>query len=120
MAWVYLLLAGLFEIAWVIGIKYGMMHPWRGPLGLVNWMLVLAMLVSVVSISLLAMSMKGDAIPMGTAYAVWTGIGTIGAALLGMILFGESYDPRRWACIALIIVGIIGLKLTMGATQPTP
>ena len=120
MAWVYLLLAGLSEIAWVIGIKYGMLYPWRGPLGLVNWMLVLAMLVSVCSISLLAMSMQGDAIPMGTAYAIWTGIGTIGAALLGMILFGESYAPARWACIALIILGIVGLKLTMGTAQPAP
>ena len=120
MAWLILILAGLLEIGWVLGIKYGMMYPWRGPLGLVNWMLVLSLVVSVASISLLALSMHNNAIPMSTAYAVWTGIGTIGAAILGMILFKEPAETLRLVFIALILVGIVGLKLTMTAEPAAP
>lgn len=110
MAWFFLILAGILEVAWVIGIKYGFMYPWRG-------ILVLAVFLSIGSVLLLALAMKGDAIPMGTAYAVWTGIGTIGAAILGMILFKEPFQSLRLACIALILLGIIGLKLTAGTTD---
>jgi quaternary ammonium compound-resistance protein SugE len=120
MAWFILMLAGILEIGWVLGIKYGLLYPWRGPLGLVNWMLVLSLLVSVGSISLLALSMHNNAIPMGTAYAVWTGIGTLGAAILGMVLFKEPADAWRIAFIALILIGIVGLKLTMTVEPAAP
>lgn len=113
MAWLLLIFAGILEVGWVIGIKYGLMYPWRG-------ILVLALLLSIGSISLLALAMRGEQIPMGTAYAAWTGIGTIGAAILGMILFGESRHPLRLACIALILLGIVGLKLTTGSDHPAP
>lgn len=102
MSWIILFVAGLFEVAWAIGLKYtdGFTRLWPsvGTLG--------AMVVSVV---LLGMAMK--ALPVGTAYAVWTGIGAVGTALLGIHLFGESASPARLACLALIVTGIIGLKV---------
>ena len=102
MAWALLLVAGLCEIAWAVGLKYtdGFTRP--VPTALV----VTAMIASV---WLLAIALR--TIPVGTGYAVWTGIGAVGTALFGMFLFGESRDALRLGCIALIVAGIVGLKL---------
>ena len=102
MAWAVLVVAGLFEIAWAVGLKYtdGFSKP------LPTTLVVGAM---VASVWLLAIALR--TIPVGTGYAVWTGIGAVGTALLGMYLFGESRDALRLACIALIVAGIVGLKL---------
>ena len=102
MAWFYLAMAGVLEIVWAIGLKYsdGFSKPLPGALTLTSMG---------VSVWLLAIAMK--TIPVGTAYAVWTGIGAVGVAVLGMILFGESREILRVACLFLIIAGIIGLKL---------
>ncbi|MDR8389985.1 quaternary ammonium compound efflux SMR transporter SugE [Aliifodinibius sp. S!AR15-10] len=102
MAWIYIIIAGLFEIIWAIGLKYSegftRLYPSIGT--------IIAMIVSFYFLS------KGlNIIPVGTAYAVWTGIGAVGTAILGIILFNESKDLLRITCILLIIVGIIGLKL---------
>ena len=102
MAWVYLTVAGLFEIGWAIGLKYS--HGFSRP---VPSLLTVAAMV--MSVWLLSIAMKS--IPVGTAYAVWTGIGAIGVAVLGMVLFGESREIARLVCLFLIIVGILGLKL---------
>lgn len=111
MAWIYLVLAGMFEIAWAITLKYGVSNPWKGPLGIVNWLIVLSLVLSVFSILLLYLALRD--IPVGTAYAVWTGIGAVGVAALGMILYDEPRGFWRFACMALIVLGIVGLKLTM-------
>ncbi|MFA7429876.1 MAG: quaternary ammonium compound efflux SMR transporter SugE [Rhodospirillaceae bacterium] len=102
MAWVALFVAGLFETAWAVGLKYtdGFTRP--GPTALT----VAAMAAS---FWLLAVALK--TLPLGTAYAVWTGIGTVGAVVLGIILFGESADAARLACVGLIVAGIVGLKV---------
>lgn len=102
MAWLVLLVAGLFEVGWAVGLKYteGFTRP------LPTALTVLSMAAS---LWLLGVALK--TLPLGTAYAVWTGVGTVGAALLGVTLFGESADPARLACIGLIVAGIIGLKL---------
>ena len=106
MYWFVLFLAGLFEIAWAVGLKYT-----EGFTKLVPSVLTgAAMLVSIV---LLAYATKK--LPLGTAYAVWTGIGAVGAVTLGIILFGESAQPLRLLCVGLIVVGILVLKLTSGA-----
>ena len=102
MAWIYLAVAGLFEIGWAIGLKYS--HGFSRPVP--SLLTVAAMLMS---LWLLSIAMKS--IPVGTAYAVWTGIGAIGVAVLGMVLFGESREVARLVCLFLIIVGILGLKL---------
>jgi len=103
MYWFVLVLAGLFEIAWAVGLKYT-----EGFSKLVPSVLTgAAMLVSIV---LLAYATKK--LPLGTAYAVWTGIGAVGAVTLGIVLFGESAQPLRLLCVGLIVVGILGLKLT--------
>ena len=101
-----LLAAGLFEIGWAIGLKYtdGFTRLWPS-----TWT-VLAMIASVV---LLALAVR--TLPIGTAYAVWTGIGAAGTALLGIYLFGEPATALRLACIALIVAGIVGLKLVTPA-----
>jgi quaternary ammonium compound-resistance protein SugE len=101
-AWVVLFFAGLCEIGWAVGLKYteGFSRLWPSVATGV------AMLASVV---LLGWSLK--TLPLGTAYAVWTGIGAVGTAILGMLLFGESREAARLACIALIVAGIVGLKL---------
>jgi quaternary ammonium compound-resistance protein SugE len=105
MSWILLVLAGLFEIGWAVGLKYteGFSRLWPS-VGTVAAM--------VVSIVLLAMATKQ--LPLGTAYAVWTGIGAVGAVTLGIVLFGESAAPMRLACVGLIVLGILGLKLTGG------
>lgn len=102
MAWAYLTVAGLFEIGWAIGLKYsdGFSKP------------VPSLLTAVAmgfSIWLLSVAMRS--IPVGTAYAVWTGIGAVGVAVLGMVLFGESREFLRVFCLFLIITGIVGLKV---------
>ena len=102
MAWIYLTVAGLFEIGWAVGLKYS--DGFSKPVASLLTVAAMAM-----SIWLLSIAMK--TIPVGTAYAVWTGIGAIGVAILGMILFGESREILRVACLFLIIAGIIGLKL---------
>jgi quaternary ammonium compound-resistance protein SugE len=102
MAWLLLMVAGLFEIGWAIGLKYteGFTRLWP-TLGTVASMIV--------SLGLLGLALR--TLPVGTAYAVWTGVGTIGTALLGIALFNESADLLRLACIGLIVVGIVGLKV---------
>src|SRR5512134_2330191 len=103
MAWALLFLAGLFEIGWAIGLKYtdGFTRPWP-----TAWT-VLAMIVSVV---LLALAVR--TLPIGTAYAVWTGIGAAGTVVLGIVLFGEPANVLRLLFVAMIVGGIVGLKLT--------
>ena len=101
-AWIVLLFAGLCEIVWAIGLKYTEGFSRLIPSA---WTLA-AMAASVV---LLAWSLKP--LPVGTAYAVWTGIGAVGTAVLGMLLFGESREVARLVCIGLIVAGILGLKL---------
>ena len=102
MAWVYLTVAGLFEIGWAIGLKYsdGFSKPVPS---------LLTAISMIISIWLLAIAMK--TIPVGPAYAVWTGVGAIGVAILGRILFGESREFLRIFSLFLIIAGIVGLKL---------
>ncbi len=105
MAWIYLLLAGLFEVVWAIGLKYT-----EGFTRL--WPTVGTLAAMAVSIVLLAMAVK--TLPIGTAYAIWTGIGAVGAVVLGIMLFGDPATLPRLLCVALIVVGIVGLKLTAG------
>lgn len=102
MAWITLFIAGLFEVGWAIGLKYT--HGFTR-----LWPTVLTVLSMIVSLWLLGLALK--TLPVGTAYAIWTGVGTVGTAILGMILFGESTAALRLACIGLIIAGILGLKL---------
>ncbi|MBB1437841.1 quaternary ammonium compound efflux SMR transporter SugE [Shewanella sp. SG41-4] len=103
MSWFILLIAGLFEIVWAIGLKYseGFTRLWPS-VGTVVAMLI--------SIGLLGMAMKS--LPVGTAYAVWVGVGMVGTAILGMVLFNESVTLIRLASLLLIVIGIIGLKLS--------
>lgn len=102
MPWVILLIAGLFEVGWAIGLKYteGFTRLWPS-IGTVAAM--------VVSVALLGLAMKD--LPVGTAYAVWTGVGAVGTAILGIFLFGDSASAARIACLAMIAGGIIGLKI---------
>jgi quaternary ammonium compound-resistance protein SugE len=102
MAWVILLLAGLFEVAWAVGLKYT-----EGFTRL--WPTVFTVAAMGVSLGLLGLALRH--LPLGTAYAVWTGVGTLGTVILGIWLFGESADALRLACIGLIVAGIVGLKL---------
>jgi quaternary ammonium compound-resistance protein SugE len=103
MAWLLLFLAGLFEIGWAIGLKYtdGFTRPMPT---------VLTVGAMVLSVVLLGLAVR--TLPLGTAYAVWTGIGTVGTVILGIVLFAEPATALRLACVSLIIVGIAGLKLT--------
>lgn len=103
MAWIYLLIAGLFEIVWAIGLKYTQGFTRAGPIAVVA-------VGTILSFVFLANAMK--TLPVGTAYAVWTGIGAAGTAIIAMFLFGESAAPARLACIGLIVAGIVGLKIT--------
>ena len=108
MPWLYLFLAGLLEIGWAIGLKYthGFTRLWPS---------VGTGVCMIVSIVFLALALK--TIPVGTGYAVWTGIGAVGTAILGMILFNESRDVTRILCLVLIIAGIVGLKLVSGESK---
>ena len=105
MSWIILIIAGLFEMGWAIGLKYteGFTRLWPSVATLG------AMLVSIV---LLGIAMKN--LPVGTAYAVWTGVGAVGTAILGIYLFGDSASVARLACLAMIAGGIIGLKVVSG------
>jgi len=102
MAWVFLLVAGLLEVVWAIGLKYteGFTRLWPS-VGTIGTMAV--------SFGLLSQALR--TIPVGTGYAVWTGIGAVGTALVGMFLLGEPRDVARVVCLLLIVVGIAGLKL---------
>jgi quaternary ammonium compound-resistance protein SugE len=102
-AWINLFIAGALEIAWAISLKYtdGFSRPWPS-------LLTIAGMVA--SFYFLAQAVK--VIPVGTSYAIWTGIGAVGTAILGIVLFAESTSLPRLACIALILIGIIGLKAT--------
>ena len=102
MAWTILIAAGVLEVGWAIGLKYSEGFTRLGPS-------VATLAAMAVSLFLLGLAMRD--LPVGTAYAVWTGIGTIGTALLGIALFGEAASAARLACIALILAGIVGLKL---------
>jgi quaternary ammonium compound-resistance protein SugE len=103
MAWTLLLIAGLLEVVWAIGLKYTNGFT-------VLWPSLITVAAMVASIFLLALALRE--IPVGTGYAVWTGIGAVGAALLGIVLFNEAKDAPRLLCIGLIVMGIVGLKLT--------
>ena len=109
MAWAVLFLAGLFEIAWVIGLKY--------TAGFTRlWPTVVTAVALVASIGLLGIALR--TLPLGTAYAVWTGIGSVGTALLGIVLFREPATALRLLCIALIVAGIVGLKVASSSPPP--
>jgi quaternary ammonium compound-resistance protein SugE len=101
-AWLVLFVAGLCEVGWAVGLKYteGFSRLWPS---------VWTVTLMIASVALLGWALK--ALPLGTAYAVWTGIGAVGTALLGMYLFNESRDVLRFVCIGLIVAGIVGLKL---------
>lgn len=101
MAWIYLIIAGLLEIGWAIGLKYtdGFSKLWPS-IGTIACMIV--------SFSLLSTALRD--IPVGTGYAVWTGIGAVGTAIVGMVFLGEPRSVARIVCIVLIVSGIIGLK----------
>ncbi|PTQ72225.1 quaternary ammonium compound efflux SMR transporter SugE [Pseudomonas sp. GV071] len=103
MSWIILFVAGLFEVAWAVGLKYtdGFSRP------LPTALTVGAMLVS---LGLLGLAMKE--LPLGTAYAIWTGVGAVGTVIAGIILFGEAITLIRLGSVALIICGLIGLKLS--------
>jgi quaternary ammonium compound-resistance protein SugE len=102
MAWIYLFLAGLFEVGWAVGLKYT-----EGFTRL--WPTVGTAVAILLSMTLLGLALR--TLPIGTAYAIWTGIGTVGTALLGIWLFGEPATALRLLCIGLILAGIVGLKL---------
>jgi quaternary ammonium compound-resistance protein SugE len=102
MAWLYLLVAGLFEVAWAIGLKYT-----EGFTRLIPSLWTVSSMV----VSLLFLGLALKTLPVGTAYAVWTGIGAVGVAILGIILFAEPATATRLGCIGLIVAGIAGLKL---------
>lgn len=102
MAWLYLLIAGLLEIGWAIGLKYtqGFTQPLPS---------VITVALMVASFACLGLALR--TLPLGTAYAIWTGIGTMGTVVLGIVLFHEPADALRLACIGLIVAGVAGLKL---------
>jgi quaternary ammonium compound-resistance protein SugE len=102
MAWILLAVAGVFEVGWAIGLKYteGFTRLWPS-----------VGTIAAMALSLFCLGLALRTLPVGTAYAVWTGIGAVGTAVLGMILFGESAAAARLVCIGLIVAGIVGLKL---------
>jgi quaternary ammonium compound-resistance protein SugE len=110
MPWVVLFVAGVFEIGWAVGLKYtaGLTRLWPS---------VATGAAVVASMTLLALALR--TLPLGTAYAIWTGIGTVGTALLGIILFREPATAMRLVCIGLIVAGIIGLRLAPTGATPS-
>lgn len=105
MAWVVLFIAGLFEIGWAVGLKYS-----AGFTRLLPSLLTVASMA--VSLGLLGIALR--TLPLGTAYAIWTGIGTLGVAALGILIFGEPATAARLLCIGMIVAGIVGLRLVSG------
>lgn len=103
MAWIYLLLAGITEVAWAVGLKYT--HGWTR-----LWPSLATGSLIVISLLLLSQALK--TLPIGTGYAVWTGIGAVGTVIVGIVFFNEPRTAMRLACIVLILIGIIGLKMT--------
>lgn len=105
MSWTYVIIAGVFEVGWAIGLKYTD-----------GFKAIIPSLATVVAfiLSFYFLMLGSKDLPIGSAYAVWTGIGSVGVVLLGIVLFGESKDLLRIACIFLIILGIVGLQLTGG------
>ena len=102
MAWTYLVIAGLMEIAWATGLKYS--EGFTKPLAS-----IVTAILMIASFYFLSLALK--TLPIGTAYAIWTGIGAVGTAIIGIMLFGESREALRIICMLLIVAGIIGLKL---------
>ena len=102
MAWIALVMAGLLEVGWALGLKYsdGFTRFWPS-----------VATVAAVALSFVLMSLALKSVPFGTVYAVWTGIGAVGTVLVGIVLFQESADPLRLVCLALIVTGILGIKL---------
>lgn len=103
MPWIILFIAGLLEVVWAIGLKYTHGFTRLMPS-------IITVVAMVASVAMLSWSMKS--LPVGTAYAVWTGIGAVGAAITGIVLLGESASPARLLSLGLIVAGIIGLKLS--------
>lgn len=101
MAWIYLVIAGLFEVSWAIGLKYT--DGWTKPVPS-------AVTVGLMILSFYFLSQALREIPIGTGYAIWTGIGAVGTAAAGILLFGESRDTVRLLCMLVIVAGIAGLK----------
>lgn len=101
MPWLILVCAGLLETAWAVGLKFtdGFSRPWPT---------ALTVIALIGSVWLLAIAVRS--LPLGTAYAVWTGIGAVGTVIVGILRFGESASPSRLACVALIVAGLVGLK----------
>lgn len=106
MAWLILFVAGLFETAWAIGLKY------TG--GFSRYPLASAATAVAIVLSMLLLGYAMRSLPVGTAYAVWTGIGSVGAVILGIIIFGDSASLPRLVCVGMIVCGIIGLKVVTG------
>jgi quaternary ammonium compound-resistance protein SugE len=102
MAWFYLFVAGLLEVGWAVGLKYT-----EGFTRL--WPTIATAAAMVASLAFLGLALR--VLPLGTAYAVWTGIGTAGTVVLGILLFGEPAEPLRLGCIALIVAGVVGLRI---------
>ncbi len=102
MSWLYLFVAGLFEIGWAVGLKYtdGFSRLWPSVFVVIS-----------IAFSMVFLAFAIRELPMGTAYAVWTGIGAVGTVIYGIVVFQESSDPLRLICVGLIICGILGLKL---------
>ncbi|MFM8321985.1 MAG: quaternary ammonium compound efflux SMR transporter SugE [Chloroflexota bacterium] len=105
MAWIILLIAGLLEVVWAVGLKFtnGWTRLWPS-----------LITVAAMSLSVYLLSIAARSLPIGTAYAVWTGIGAAGAVLIGMFFLNEPRDPARFLCLFLIVAGIIGLRLLSG------
>ena len=103
MAWAVLIVAGLFEVAWAIGLKYTEGFT-------LLWPTVGTVAAMIISLALLGVAMKS--LPVGTSYAVWVGVGAVGTAILGIVLLGESANAGRLFSLALIVAGIVGLKLS--------
>lgn len=110
MDWAILVVAGLFEVGWAVGLKYSEAFTRF-------WPSVATAIALAASMILLAVALRS--LPLGTAYTIWTGIGAIGTVVLGIALFGEPATAARLSCIALILVGIVGLKLTTNTVSPT-
>ncbi|WP_459208117.1 quaternary ammonium compound efflux SMR transporter SugE [Pseudomonas sp. MLB6B] len=105
MSWIILFCAGLFEIGWAVGLKYtdGFTRP-----------LPTALTIGAMAVSIGLLGMAVKELPLGTAYAVWTGVGAVGTVIAGIILFGEAVTLMRVASVALIVAGLIGLKVSAG------